>query len=299
MATAQQTLEQFKNEVVDSMKKNKGKWQEMFGENINAINSVTNNRYRGINQLMLSFTSASKKYKNNIWASYKQWESIGAQVKKGSKGTGIIFYKPSVHVSKKTGNIVPSGTILDDKVKTKSWSVLRGSTVFNVSQVDLTNSEYKIPVVKFGKQYSIKEIDSFIKSTNVTVKHDDVNRCFYVPSKDYINMTPKEFFRDTKDSNATVNYYSVFFHELTHATGHEKRLNRKDKFDNHKKSYAYEELIAETGSILFGKHFKIEKTVRPNHAQYLNSWIKALENDFSFLSGAIAQASKAFEYYVK
>ena len=83
--------------------------------------------------------------------------------------------------------------------------------MFNVSQVDLTNSEYKIPVVKFGKQYSIKEIDSFIKSTNVTVKHDDVNQCFYVPSKDYINMTPKEFFRDTKDSDATVNYYSVFF----------------------------------------------------------------------------------------
>ena len=289
MATAQQTLEQFAKEVIASMKKNNGRWEKMFGENINAFNSVTNNRYRGVNQLMLSFTSENKKYKNNIWASYKQWESIGGQVKKGSKGTGIIFYKPTLYTEdKKTG-----------KNKIKQWSVLRGSTVFNVSQVDLTNSEYKIPVVKFGKQYSIKEIDSFIKSTNVTVKHDDVNRCFYVPSKDYINMTPKEFFRDTKDSNATVNYYSVFFHELTHATGHEKRLNRKDKFDNHKKSYAYEELIAETGSILFGKHFKIAKTVRPNHAQYLNSWIKALENDFSFLSGAIAQASKAFEYYVK
>ena len=289
MATAQQTLEQFAKEVIASMKKNNGRWEKMFGENINAFNSVTNNRYRGVNQLMLSFTSENKKYKNNIWASYKQWQSLGAQVNKGSKGTGIIFYKPTLYTEdKKTG-----------KNKIKQWSVLRGSTVFNVSQVDLTNSEYKIPVVKFGKQYSIKEIDSFIKSTNVPVKHDDVNQCFYVPSKDYINMTPKEFFRDTKDSNATVNYYSVFFHELTHATGHEKRLNRKDKFDNHKKSYAYEELIAETGSILFGKHFKIAKTVRPNHAQYLNSWIKALENDFSFLSGAIAQASKAFEYYVK
>ena len=86
-----------------------------------------------------------------------------------------------------------------------------------------------------------------------------------VTSKDYINMTAKEFFIDTKDSDATVNYYSVLFHELTHATGHEKRLNRKNKFDDHKKSYAFEELIAETGSILFGKHFKIEKTVRPNH----------------------------------
>ena len=295
MATAQQTLEQFKDDVVLSMKQNNGRWEKMFGENINAFNSVTNNRYRGINQLMLSFTSENKEYKNNIWASYKQWESIGGQVKKGSKGTGIIFYKPSLFRNPKKDETPNTKHGL---VKTQ-WSVMRGATVFNVDQVDLSNSEYKIPVVKFGKQYSIKEIDSFIKSTNVTVKHDDVNRCFYVPSKDYINMTPKEFFKDTKDSDATVNYYSVFFHELTHATGHESRLNRKDKFDNHKKSYAYEELIAETGSILFGKHFKIEKTVRPNHAQYLNSWIKALEDDFKFLTGAIAQASKAFEYFAK
>ena len=299
MATPQQTLEQFKNDVVDSMKKNNGRWERMFGDNINAINSVTNNRYSGINQFMLSFKSESKKYKNNIWASYKQWQSIGAQVNKGSKGTGIIFYKPSVYVSKKTGNPVPAGTILDGSTEKKSWAIMRASTVFNVDQVDLSNSEYKIPVSKFGKQYSIKEIDSFIKSTDVTIKHDDVNRCFYVPSKDYINMTPKEFFKDTKDSDASVNYYSVFFHELTHATGHEKRLDRKNKFDDHKKSYAFEELIAETGSILFGKHFKIAKTIRPCHATYLNSWIKALENDFSFLTSAIAQASRAFEYYVK
>ncbi len=272
----------------------------MFGDNIDAINSVTNNRYRGINQLMLSFTSENKEYKNNIWASYKQWQSIGGQVKTGSKGTGIVFYKPAVYVSKKTGNSIPAGTILDNKTATKTWSILRASTVFNVSQVDLTNSEYKIPVIKTGKQYSIDAIDSFIKSTEVEIKNEDNNRCFYVPSKDYINMTSKEFFKDTKDSDATVNYYSVLFHELTHATGHKNRLDRKDKFDNdHTKSYAFEELIAETGSILFGKHFKIEKTIRPNHAQYLNSWIKALQKDFSFLTGAIAQASRAFEYYVK
>jgi len=295
MATAQQTLEQFKDDVVSSMKQNNGRWEKMFGDNINAINSVTNNRYRGINQFMLSFKSASKKYKNNIWATYKQWESLNAQVKKGSKGTGIIFYKPSLFRNPKKDE-TPNTT--HGLVKTQ-WSVMRASTVFNVDQVDLTNSEYKIPVVKFGKQYSIKEIDSFIKSTDVTIKHDDVNRCFYVPSKDYINMTPKEFFKDTKDSDATLNYYSVFFHELTHATGHEKRLDRKNKFDEHKKSYAFEELIAETGSILFGKHFKIAKTIRPCHATYLNSWIKALENDFSFLTSAIAQASRAFEYYVK
>ena len=296
MATAQQTLEQFAKEVIASMKKNNGRWEKMFGENINAFNSTTNNRYRGINQLMLSFTSECKKYKNNIWASYKQWQSIGGQVKTGSKGTGIVFYKPSKFRNPKKDETPNTKHGL---VKTQ-WSVLRASTVFNVDQVDLTNSEYKIPVVKFGKQYSIKEIDSFIKSTNVTVKHDDNNRCFFSHDKNFINMTSKEFFKDTKDSDATVNYYSVFFHELTHATGHKNRLDRKDKFDNdHTKSYAFEELIAETGSVLFGKHFKIEKTVRPSHAQYLNSWIKALQNDYNFLTSAIAQASRAFEYYVK
>jgi len=296
---ANQILEQFAKEVIDSMKKNNGRWEKMFGDNIDAINSVTNNRYRGINQLMLSFTSKNKEYKNNIWATYKQWESLNAQVNKGEKGTGIVFYKPAKYVSKKTGKPVPSGTILDDKVEKKTWRVLRASTVFNVSQVDLTNSEYKIPVIKTGKQYSIDAIDSFITSTEVEIKNEDNNRCFYVPSKDYINMTPKEFFKDTKDSDATVNYYSVLFHELTHATGHKNRLDRKDKFDDHTKSYAFEELIAETGAILFGKHFKIEKTIRPNHAQYLNSWIKALQKDFSFLTGAIAQASRSFEYFVK
>ena len=91
MATAQQTLEQFAKEVIASMKKNNGRWEKMFGENINAFNSVTNNRYRGVNQLILSFKSSKLKFKNNIWASYKQWQSIGGQVKTGSKGTGIVF----------------------------------------------------------------------------------------------------------------------------------------------------------------------------------------------------------------
>ena len=126
---ANQILEQFAKEVIDSMKKNNGKWEKMFGENINAFNSTTNDRYRGINQLMLSFTSECKKYKNNIWASYKQWQSIGGQVKTGSKGTGIVFYKPAVYVSKKTGKPVPSGTILDEKTAKKSKELTAGPII--------------------------------------------------------------------------------------------------------------------------------------------------------------------------
>jgi len=290
MAIAKEVINNFTKSVIESMKKNGSNWDKMFGDNLDPINVISNKRYRGINWAMLSFDCEDKKYADNIWATYKQWASLDAQVNKGSKGTPIIFYKPSLFKKNEdTGK--------NEKVQ---WSVMRASTVFNVSQVDLSNSEYKVPVKKTGKQYSIDEIDNFINETKVIIKHDDVNRCFYVPSKDFINMAPKDKFQDTKESNATVHYYSTLFHELTHATGHEKRLNRQKQFDDdHKKSYAYEELIAETGSVLFSKHFRIAKTIRDNHAKYLNGWIKYLNDDYSFLSSAIAKAGKAFDHFVK
>ena len=290
MAIAKEVINNFTKSVIESMKKNGSNWDKMFGDNLDPINVISNKRYRGINWAMLSFDCEDKKYAHNIWATYKQWASLNAQVTKGSKGTPIIFYKPPVYKKNKD----------TDKNERVQWAVMRASTVFNVNQVDLSNSEYKVPVKKTGKQYSIDEIDNFINETKVIIKHDDVNRCFYVPSKDYINMAPKDKFKDTKESNATVHYYSTLFHELTHATGHEKRLNRQKQFDDdHKKSYAYEELIAETGSILFSKHFRIEKTIRDNHAKYLNGWIKYLNDDYSFLSSAIAKAGKAFDHFVK
>ena len=290
MAIAKEVINNFTKSVIESMKKNGSNWDRMFGDNVDPINVISNKRYRGINWAMLSFECEEKKYGNNIWATYKQWASLNAQVTKGSKGTPIIFYKPSLFKKNKdTG-----------KNEQVQWAVMRASTVFNVNQVDLSNSEYKVPVKKAGKQYSIDEIDNFINETKVIIKHDDVNRCFYVPSKDFINMAPKEKFQDTKESNATVHYYSTLFHELTHATGHEKRLNRQKQFDDdHKKSYAYEELIAETGSVLFSKHFRIVKTIRDNHSKYLNGWIKYLNDDYSFLSSAIAKAGKAFDHFVK
>ena len=290
MAIAKEVINNFTKSVIESMKKNGSNWDKMFGDNLDPINVISNKRYRGINWAMLSFDCEDKKYAHNIWATYKQWASLNAQVTKGSKGTPIIFYKPPVYKKNKD----------TDKNERVQWSIMRASTVFNVNQVDLSNSEYKVPVKKAGKQYSIDEIDNFINETKVIIKHDDVNSCFYVPSKDYINMAPKEKFQDTKESNATVHYYSTLFHELTHATGHEKRLNRQKQFeDDHKKSYAYEELIAETGSVLFSKHFRIVKTIRDNHAKYLNGWIKYLNDDYSFLSSAIAKAGKAFDHFVK
>ena len=292
MSKTKQYLQDFAGTLAQAMIKNGSNWQKMFGENSLPFNSSTNKRYKGINFLMLNYETQKKEYSQPIFASYKQWASLNAQVKKGSTGTPIVFYRPIMKDSK-----------IDPTKKVQAGCILNYSKVFNIDQVDLSESKYTPPIFKTGKQYSITEIDTFVKATKVEIKHTKGKGCFYRESEDFINMELKSNFKDTKESDATVHYYSTLFHELTHATGHEKRLNRKDKFadefifDN-RKSYAYEELIAEIGSILFSHEFNFTKTIRDNHAKYLNSWIKCLNNDYTFLTGATAQAQKAVDYFM-
>ncbi len=129
MAIAKEVINNFTKSVIESMKKNGSNWNKMFGDNLDPINVISNKRYRGINWAMLSFDCEDKKYAHNIWATYKQWASLNAQVTKGSKGTPIIFYKPPVYKKNKD----------TDKNERVQWAVMRASTVFNVNQVDLSN----------------------------------------------------------------------------------------------------------------------------------------------------------------
>jgi len=288
MSKTKDFLNDFSKTLASKLKSTNGKWEDIFKRGSMPINASTNKRYKGINWLMLNYETQHNKYSKSIFASYKQWASLKAQVNKGSKGTPIVFYRPIIRPSK-----------VDPTKNVNAGCILNYSKVFNIDQVDLSESKYKPDEFKSGKQYSIDQIDNFVKATKVEIKHSEGNGCYYRPSEDFINMELKTNFKDTKESNATIHYYSTLFHELTHSTGHGNRLDRKDKFDNDRvKSYAYEELIAEIGSIFFGYEFNITKTIRDNHAKYLNSWISNLNNDYTFLTGATAQAQKAVDYFV-
>lgn len=303
MTKSKETLKSFVGEVINEMIHNNDNWVKMFGDEnlLPATNAVTKNRYKGINYFMLAATTRDKGYKQNVWATYKQWATVGAQVTKGSESTTIIFYKPPMYKDK-NGNIVTSRV---DYVKGSAQvhekvtgPIMSAASVFNVAQVDLSNSSYKIEE-KTNTQYSVANIDKFVKNTGVEIIFDDETSCYYQESKDLINMTPKAKFHDTRDADATQHYYATLFHELTHATKHKSRLDRKAQFeDDAQKSYAYEELVAELGSVLLSQHFNQTKTVRENHAQYLNSWIKHLQKDFTFLTSAAQKASAAVEYYL-
>jgi len=269
------------------VKNPKKRWDAPFNNlNSRPTNAKTKNVYRGINAIMTTFDTYFSKYKYCLYATKKQWASLGNAPKAGAKPLPIIFYKPLMQESK-----------VDPTRKVQAGALLLYSKGYNFAQ---TEGDYTPPVFKTGKQYSIDAIDQFVKSTKIDLRHKEQGRCFYNQTSDYINMTSKINFKDTKEADASVHYYSVLFHELTHSTGHESRTGRMKK--NREKlpfynEYAFEELVAELGSVLFGQQFNIEKTIRGNHIQYLNSWIKALKTDYTLIADASAQAQKAVDFF--
>jgi len=265
----------------------KKRWDAPFNNlNSRPTNAKTKLYFKGVNAMLTTFDTYFKKYKYCLYATKKQWASLGNVPKVGEKPIPIVFYKPFFKDSR----------IVKDK-KVLSGAILLYSKSFNFAQ---TEGSYTPPVFKTGKQYSVGAIDTFVKSTKVDLRHKEEGRCFYNPTGDYINMTSKINFKDTKEADATVHYYSTLFHELTHSTGHESRTGRikknKEKFGV-RNEYAFEELVAELGSVLFGQQFGIEKTIRDNHVQYLNSWIKALKHDYTLVGDALAQSQKAVDYF--
>ena len=72
-------------------------WQKPWittGQNtLQPENAATRREYRGVNMLMLWAAAEISCYEDGRWANFKQWQQIGAQVRRGEKGTPIVFFK--------------------------------------------------------------------------------------------------------------------------------------------------------------------------------------------------------------
>jgi antirestriction protein ArdC len=119
------------------------------------------------------------------------------------------------------------------------------------------------------------------------------SRAAYVPSKDTVTMPSRAAF----DSQAE--YYSTLFHELTHSTGHPKRLAREgiEKIQPFgSEDYSKEELVAEMGSAMLCGAAGIEKATISNSAAYLRSWTNRLKADSRLVVSAARAAQEAADY---
>lgn len=232
-------------------------------------NAVTGNPYRGLNALFLGLIGVQ-------WAAgYKQWQSIGAQVVEGGKSVAITAPMP----------------IKDKEDPTKIAALLfRAAAIFPSSQV----TGWQPPAVEGTDTTEVlAEVDAYIANLNAHVEHGGSQPC-YIPSRDQVNMPKREAYIDNGDATSTQSYYGDFLHELIHWTGHKSRCARLD--DKSKRGYAFEELVAEIGSVLLSVRLGINPTVRPDHAKYLNGWLKSLDDDQSYIIDAAKLAQKAIDY---
>ncbi len=242
-------------------------------------NLVSKKEYRGINTFLLG----CQRYASPYWVSYKQAQELGGNVKKGEHSTMVVFWKQYTFQDKDDSGEVSETTI----------PLLRYYRIFNVEQCEGID-EKKIPVSEVNPNFHpIEACESTILGmpNKPTIEHREA-RAYYRPLTDSVNMPQKETFVNEEF------YYSVFFHELGHSTGHKSRLARKD-FDEGcfgTETYSKEELVAEmTAAFLCGTN-QIENKTIDNSAAYIQSWLKVLKSDAKMVILAAAQAQRAADY---
>ena len=254
-------------------------WKAGWSQRL-ASNLVTQNPYRGINALLLNTVMMDHKYP--WFLTFKQAKAYGGYVIKGSHGYPVCFYMKGGSSSE------------DDDVNEKEESkrFLMYSTVFNLDQCE----GIELKSIKGMKEYSSNEFNNeeaerIISCWRKVVNMKEGNKASYLPSKDLITMPDKKIWTER------CYYYSTFFHEIVHSTGHPDRLNRfmlNEVFD--KQDYSKEELIAELGSAFLNHDVGIGSLVVENNASYISSWIKALNNEKMMIVRASSAAQKAVDY---
>lgn len=236
--------------------------------------------YNGTNIFLLAVSAMKQDFSSNEWGTFKQWQNKGAKVRKGQKGTKIIFFD-KIKIEDK------------DTQEEKLIPMLKGFTVFNADQVEGYESKPVEPIAQTKDRDTRAE--ALIAATGADIRYGG-DRAFYVPSQDFVQMPILEDFKGTDTSSDVESYYSTMFHELTHWTGNKARLDRKmvGKFGSN--AYAFEELIAELGAVFLTCQIGINVAPRPDHAKYLNNWLEVIKSDKRAMVKAFAQAQKASDY---
>jgi antirestriction protein ArdC len=236
--------------------------------------------YRGINVLMLWGEAVTRGYTAPIWMTFKQASEMGADVRKGERGSLVVY----------ASTITRTGEDPDTGEETeRDIPFMRGYTVFNVEQIEGLPEHYYYgkPAPRLETLARIAHAESFVAATRAEIAHGG-GRAFCSESNDRVQMPPFESFE------VAEGYYATLIHELTHWTKHKSRLDRdlgRKRFGD--SGYAMEELVAELGAAFVLADLDIAPQPREEHASYVASWLKALKDDKRAIFTAASHAQRA------
>ena len=252
-------------------------WQKPWtGVRSGAFNRVSKKPYSLINQAILE--------KPGEYATFKQWKDLGGHIKKGAKAEIVVFWK-IIDVEEKNDK---------GEIEKKKLPLLRYYNVFHISQVEgVEPLKEKLNTEIEPIEEADRVIKNYVDREHITFKECISDKAFYRPMTDTVVVPLKEQFKNTNS------FYQVAFHEITHSTGAQKRLDRdiKELAPFGSEIYSKEELVAELGSAFLINHLGIEtEGTFQNSASYIESWLKVLKNDNKFIVSASSKAEKAVNY---
>lgn len=253
-------------------------------------NGKTNEFYHGVNVFLLWQATAAKGYGSNVWMTYKQAESVGAQVRKGEKGVMCVYFQMLSKGSAKGAGDAVEG---EEGEEGEFFPMAKAFWVFNIAQMDNVPADMAEPVSIVGEKFTpIEKAEKLIAASGAEIGYGFAG-AFYSPGKDAICLPARERFTSPE------NFYAVSLHELTHWTGHETRLARNFSKRFGDEAYAMEELVAELGSAFLAGHLGFVNLTIEGHASYLDNWLKVLKSDKTAIFAASKQAGLAFDFVLE
>ena len=291
--------QQFADQIVEQIRQGTAPWQRPWkpGEESLPKNLSSGKEYRGGNSMYLSVAQGAKGYGDNRWGTYKQIQAAGGQVRKGEKGTRILSFQDhrQIAVTDKAGKSVHDAE--GNKVyryERLDHPMVRQYTVFNADQADGLKLPERPAQQPEWKAHANAE--AVMRASGVKINHVAGDRAYYNLNSDQITLPERGQFPSAS------HYYQTALHELGHATGHESRLNRQSLQEGVKagfgsEAYAKEELRAEISSMMTGQRVGVGHDPSRG-AAYVESWLKALQDDLREIYRASSEAQKMSDHLV-
>ena len=257
------------------------------------MNAVSGSPYRGINRWLTAMTQMECGYQDHRWLTFNQAKKLGGSVRRGEKGTAVVFWKP------------PRGEDDDGQPedltgkepqprKFNGW-LLRGYTVFNAEQTEGCALDPLEPP-GLRSHDPIEAADLIIagmpQKPQIETYGNFQGPPHYIPSADCIKAPDIGLYKTPE------RWYGTIFHELVHATGHGSRLNRfkEENRDSDLHGYGKEEMTAGMGTAMLSAVAGISGPSMANDAAYVKSWRDAISADKGMVIRAASLAQKAVDF---
>lgn len=271
------------SEIIAAIENGAGTWRMPWHHDGTAITRPTNlasgKRYRGVNVLALWVAANAAGYVDGLWGTYRQWQTVGAQVRKGARATAVVLWK---EMKRKPSNDEDGEDDGDDRPRLFA----RTFFVFNRVQVDGYAPQTRSQLAEETRNMEADRFFAALRIPLVTGAYD----AHYRIDEDRIYMPPFGTFQDA------AAYAGTLFHESGHATGAKHRLDRDFGARFASRARAMEEAVAELTASYILADLGIAHRPRSDHAAYIASWLELLKGDSRAIFTASSKAQQAADW---